>query len=485
MADARHRYRVGNGVSALAPVLCGLLLFSSSVHALTPEQWLEDFRQLLGEMSSHYANLDSAVKDRRIDLAEIRKTAETRIAAAKTDGEAKAAIDWFLRQFGDGHARVDWSKSESVKEKPRPICERLGYTRRDAGGLDFSKVDGFTALNDADSLYFPAGILRLSDKRKPGMLRIHLFTETAHPELCTQAQKELGIADGAECGSDCFHRMQIRTGNLLTAALERRIEALQRAGATAIVVDLTGNGGGNDWVEPAARVLTPVPLRSPRVAFLRHPHWSNQLRQHLHDIEADLRDKAEPRAVLKEAADTIRTALKEAEKPCDRSGVWSDAPTKPDCSLVVAEGIHSTGVLAYAKPGTFAETLRSRGRLFYPSQYSYREGLNRLPLIVVTDGGTASASELFVASMRDNNAARIIGTPTNGSGCGYTDGGIAASLKHSGGTVKLPDCIRLRADGTNEVLGIIPDVLVPWGWRDSRYQRAMNVVRVLETVVKR
>lgn len=274
----------------------------------------------------------------------------------------------------------------------------------------------------------------------------------------------------------------MRTSNLLTAALERRIEGLQRAGATAIVVDLTGNGGGTDWVEPAARVLTPVPLRSPRLAFLRHPHWSNQLRQRLDDIEADLRDGGEPRSVLEQAAVTIRAAMAEASKPCDRSGVWTGS--RSDCSLVMTEGLHSTGVLAYAKPGMFKETLRSRGTLFHPSQYVYREGLNRLPLFIITDGGTASASELFVASLRDNDAAHIIGTSTLGAGCGHTNGGIAAQLKHSGAAVKLPDCIRLRADGTNEVVGIIPDVLVPWRTRDSQYQRAMKAVRVLETTVK-
>jgi len=42
-------------------------------------------------------------------------------------------------------------------------------------------------------------------------------------------------------------------------------------------------------VEPAARVLTSVPLRAPRLAFLRHPHWSKQLRERLADIETDLR----------------------------------------------------------------------------------------------------------------------------------------------------------------------------------------------------
>jgi C-terminal processing protease CtpA/Prc len=110
--------------------------------------------------------------------------------------------------------------------------------------------------------------------------------------------------------------------------------------------------------------------------------------------------------------------------------------------------------------------------------------VNRLPLYLLVDGLTASASELFAAMLRDNNAARLIGTSTLGAGCGHTNGGIAATLKNSGSSLKLPDCIRLRGDGSNEVLGIVPDVLVPWRSRDSKHQRAMKTVRALESAVK-
>ncbi len=32
-------------------------------------------------------------------------------------------------------------------------------------------------------------------------------------------------------------------------------------------------------------------------------------------------------------------------------------------------------------------------------------------------------------------------------------------MKNSGATLELPDCVRFRADGSNEVAGVIPDVL--------------------------
>ena len=467
-------------------IAVSLLFISSPMHALSNEAWLEDFRQILAEMSSHYANLDSAVEDRRLDLVAIRKTAETRIAAAKNDDEAKQAIDWFMRQFGDGHAWVNWRAARtqsSAGEDDRPVCERLGYSHREPGGIDFSLLPGYQTIRDDDSRFFAGGVLHLSARKRLGILRIHLFSETAHPELCTQALRLLQLSEKAECDHTCARRASIAAANLLTLALERRVEALQRAGATALVIDITGNGGGSDWVEPAARVLTPAPLQSPRRPFLRHPHWSKQLREQLADVEADLGTSPAPQ--LEKAARVLREAIAEAETPCDRSSLWNEPSRKPNCSLVVSNPpLFSTGILPYAKSGSIAESLVSRGTMFHPSQYAYREGRNRLPLVLVTDGATASAAELFAAMLRDNGAARLVGTSTLGAGCGHTNGGIPATLKNSRAELRLPDCIRLRADGSNEVLGVVPDVLVAWRARDSAFQRAWKTARALDAMVK-
>lgn len=464
-----------------------LLLFSAG-------PWLEDFRHLLDEVSAHYANLDSVLEDRKVDLKAIRTTAEERIRNAKNEAEAKEAIDWFLRQFGDGHAWVRWSPATpppstaaavaEAEAKPQPLCTRLGYTRRDPTGIDFTKLPEYTPLADDDAVYFPGGILQLN-RKKVGILRIHLFSENAHPELCTAAQSQLGVADDAACEGMCVHRLERRMADLLTAALERRVEALRRAGATAMIVDITGNGGGSNWVEPAARVLTPVPLRSPRLSFLRHPHWRKQLRERLEDLEIDLKAGREPKELLERSAATLRAAIAEADRECDRSGLWADPPNTPDCSLVVGGGLlYSTGVLPYARPDALPQSLVSRNVIFLPSQYTYREGVNRLPLYVLVDGNTGSAAEYFAAMLQDNDAATIIGTVTTGSGCGYTNGGIPAKLPNSGGELRLPDCIRLRADGSNEVLSVVPDVLVAWRTRDSRYQRAARAAEALKKVVR-
>lgn len=79
-------------------------------------------------------------------------------------------------------------------------------------------------------------------------------------------------------------------------------------------------------------------------------------------------------------------------------------------------------------------------------------------LFVLVDAGTASASEYFAAVLRDNDAARIVGARTMGAGCGYVDGGGEFVLPRTGLRVRVPNCVRMRKDGTNERAGIRPDV---------------------------
>jgi hypothetical protein len=51
--------------------------------------------------------------------------------------------------------------------------------------------------------------------------------------------------------------------------------------------------------------------------------------------------------------------------------------------------------------------------------------------------------------------------------------------------IKAPDCARLRANGENEVAGIVPYVLVPWRGNDSPYQRAARALAALESWTER
>jgi len=449
------------------------------------DKWLDDFHQILDEMSSHYANLDAAIQDRRMDLPALRKRTEDAIHNAKTDDDAKREIERFLQAFGDGHVDVRWPSAETPKapeatQKPKSLCERFGYDQVIRPGVNFGRLPEYRADDDADTKEFPGGILTLSNGRRAGIVRIGLFSAQTHPVLC-QAVEAAWKRDAAEeCDFGCEMDFERRVDDAATAALERRVASLRKEGATAIVIDLTRNGGGGNWVEPAARVLTPVALRSPRIGFLHHQHWVTSFESRLKDIDHDLAQHDD--AKLREAKNVFTRALEIAKTPCDHTGVWNDPPVAPKCPMVVPDLIYTTGSLAYAKPGSVNADW-ARGSVFSPSVYEYHEGANLLPLYVLVDQYTASASEYFVAMMKDNKAATIIGEATRGAGCGHTDGGVYATLKNSGGRLSLPDCARFRADGTNEISGIIPDVLVPWSPYESAYQRASKTRKALESAV--
>lgn len=456
------------------------------VHAqnFKPDPWLADFAQLKREISSKYANLEWAIANRGLDLNQLSQQTETSLKQAQNEGEARKILDSFLNSFGDGHLGAEWIQSktniapatESAQSSvPVPLCERVGFrSQKQPSRIDFTKLSNFREFTTKDSKYFPMGVMRVAGHKDVGVIRIPLFREYAFPDLCEQAAVELRLTPDAKCDEECEDLVGRAAANLLTEALARQVEALKSLKIRALLVDISGNGGGTNWTEPAARTFTPIPLRSPRQQFIRHEHWTRLLKQRLEVIEAEERQPdATNRKLLARGAETLRNALRASQELCDRSSIWENK--EPGCTLVAAAAnLYPQSVLPFAKPGILPDKPSSR-LLFFPSRYAYREGVYSGQLIVLVDQGTWSSAEYFAAMLRDNEAATIIGEPTGGAGCGYTDGGIQTFLKNSGARIRVPDCVRLRADGTNEVAGITPDVLIPWRTNDSRYQRVNRV----------
>lgn len=123
--------------------------------------------------------------------------------------------------------------------------------------------------------------------------------------------------------------------------------------------------------------------------------------------------------------------------------------------------------------------------VFSPAQFPYHDGVWSGPLIVLVDGETWSAAESFAAVLQDNHAALIVGARTGGAGCGHTNGGTPTRLAHSGATLDLPDCVRFRADGSNEVRGILPDLVLATRGNDAPAFRAALLTPVLADAIRR
>jgi hypothetical protein len=447
-----------------------------------PQPWLDDFHELMGAMESHYADLDWAIHDRRMDLPKLRLETEDKLRQSGDEQTSRRVLEKFLDAFGDGHLSITWpsmasSSSDKSSRKNMSLCSRLGYEAHHAAGIDFSLLPGFGNVEGEGSELFPGGVLTLKSGVKLGILRIDSFSEHRFPEECEKTIREMSLGDKATCDEGCENEIELRTANRLTAELVTRVQQLRGKGATALLVDITNNGGGSDWNEPVVRSLSSVPLIDAHSGFIKNEHWTTELEGRLREVEADLEKGREPRSVLADAAERLRTAIARSKEPCDRSHAFSDG--KISCSLEVDDLLYWSGVLPYAKPGSFA-SLESKATLFHALRYAYSEDTQRLPLYVVVDRRTWSSAERFASILQDNAAATIIGELTGGAGCGFTNGGIPTTLTHSRAEVKMPDCVGIRKDGSNGNDGVTPDDLVPWATRDTPFTKAIKLLGALE-----
>ena len=305
--------------------LIAFLVSSALGQSLKPDPWLEDFTQLKHEMATHYANLEWAVSERGLDLQRLSGETEAAVKAAKTDAEARIAIDTFLRTFGDGHLRAEWVSAapSSVTSIPNgPLCERLGFrARANRTALDFATLNGFRSVDAEESKFISAGFGTLANGKRFGVVGIRLFDESIFPELCDAAAAELKLSQDSTCDDECVNKIRSRTGNLYVAAMAAQVKRLSEAKIDILVVDLVGNGGGNDVYQPMARMLTPVRLRSPASGFVRHPHWAKQNRDRLSDIEAAIpASSGSMREKLTAAVAAARRDLREAAR------LWPNSP---------------------------------------------------------------------------------------------------------------------------------------------------------------
>jgi hypothetical protein len=296
------------------------------------------------------------------------------------------------------------------------------------------------------------------------------------PEVCASALQALALAPDADCDDACADKVESAAYTILSRDLESRIRMLRRLGASVLLIDLTGNGGGSEWAEAAARMVSPLTLRSEHRGFVRGEHWSrywDSLAQELRAAAA--RTSGEDKPKLLEWAAAAEHARTEANTPCPSEPLWSGR--RLECEWLAMAG-YATGLLGEAD----AAALRKKpwgASLFTPAEYEFTERVWQGPLIVLVDGGTGSAAEEFAAVLQDNQAAVILGAPTVGAGCGHTNGGTPTTLTHSGAILELPDCARLRADGSNEVGGIDPDVLVGFRLSDGLRRKALRLSAVL------
>lgn len=437
-------------------------------------------------VDTKYANIEWLRAEREVDLAALFGRAAAAIGNAGSDAQAMAVFDRLAQRFGDGHVGISWpspgaasGSGPSTPSKPAPVtvesfCRERGYDAAQASAGLGPSLAGYVPIESGQLL--PAGTVTAGGVRA-GIVRIGVFQPQGFPSLCAQAVKSLSIPLEVPCDESCDNAIVTHAYRGLTGALEDRLTRLRAAGAEVLIVDVTGNGGGSEWTEAAARMVSRRRLTSARIGFVRGAHWEKQWRE--------LGERLRGFAAKASAADRSRLLAWAAEADAARAEAARTCPQSggADCPWVGRAG-YSTGLVGSIPADAFAGK-EWEAYVFNPGQHRYRDGVWSGPVVVLTDQETWSAAEQFASLLQDNRAALIVGARTGGAGCGHTWGGTPTKLANSGAVLKLPDCVRFRADGSNEVRGIVPDFVLPWRANDGRAFRARMLAAALPEAAAR
>jgi hypothetical protein len=389
---------------------------------------------------------------------------------ATSDAEASAAITAFVGAFHDGHFApvATPGSSSSVSTKP-PIVERAPDARtgcaafgfvsktRIAFTLSFESLPGFRLLSDGSTSAFRTGVIEL-DGRRIGILRIPRFRPAEFPEVCERAWASLS-ASGIEPTRSAILKV---VDNEWLRTLAARLRELRDQKISLLIVDVGGNGGGNDLGDWAVRLFTREPVRSAPLLLsagpVAIPYFDEQLADLQHALDSGVQVPASTRNKLEKAiADFSRRKLEAKARQCDMSWVWREqrAWGKSSCTRLISSGFAS-GTLDYAEPGSI-DAAAARA-LYWPSIADSLRGAWTGPGYILTDAKTGSAAEMFTALMKDRAIAKTVGTRTFGLGCGFMVYDDPVVLPHSKRAFRIPNCVRLRGDGSDEVAGVAPDL---------------------------
>jgi hypothetical protein len=487
-----HRY-LANCLRSVASGLCFVTLCALSAQAGSFDRnaWLGDYAALKAALEKQYSNLAwFGSPESGVDLPALDRRTLAALEWAKSDEDARSAILSFVRSFHDGH----FSELEALAPPTGTKSATPGdtqYSRQDAAGgcaalgdssdgsasfsVPFERLPGFHLVSDGLTQPFRVGVLTGGDPpMRLGMVRIRSF-ETDSPTLCMEAWKQ-----------DAFWNQQ---GKLLRGALRQavtlawyraladQLRRLKSDGATAVLVDVGDNSGGDDSGDIAARLLTAKPLHSA-------PLWMSQDKaasaQYFDEQLAALRRALQLDPPSKEIVEkSISTFSFQKEKltqiVCPMDWVWRERRTwNSEACRRLTEAGSAGGPLAYLAADAVGDARVAR-LLHWPSQVTALWGAWTGPVYVLTNGRTYSAAEMFAAVLQNNRAAKTIGSQTGGDGCGFMNDPDPVVLPYSRLRFRIPNCVRMRADGTDEVAGVKPDLPVLPTEGENKRTRAMRV----------
>lgn len=440
-----------------------LALLVAAAPGWDPAPWLADLAQLRGAIDRDYPNRDWLTGEREVSLDRWFDRAAEAIQSSASEADARQAFDRLIERFDDGHLALDWAKpaaSGNGPAAPLPppaditaFCAARGYDAGQVSAGTAAALPGYRAIDAGGP--FAAGLVA-SGTRQVGVVRIGVFQPAGYPSVCAGAVAATRTPIARPCDAACEDRVLTEAYATLTRGLMATVERLRSAGADVLMVDLTRNGGGSEWAEAAARIVTPVALRSAPVGVVRGAGWEARWRALATKLRSEAtRARRSDRAMLLDYA-AQADAVANGVQPCPGAS----------CPRLARAG-YASGLLPTLRAGQL-EGREWGVDVFSAAQFPYRDGVWTGPVIVLVDDETWSAAEQFAALLQDNGAAVVMGTRTGGAGCGHLDdGGGPVVLAHSGAKLRMPNCMRFRKDGSNEVGGVVPDVPTGVRWNDG------------------
>ncbi|PZR06614.1 MAG: hypothetical protein DI536_30110 [Archangium gephyra] len=456
--------------------------------------WLNDYRTLKAALEANYSHLAwFGSPQGGVDLPALDRRTEQALRGARTDVEATAAFDAFIAAFHDGHLVRRPTSPPPVSPLPEPAkpssypdantaCAALGYvpSTRVNFSLPFESLPSFTLMTDGLSEAFRSGVVRSGD-RSIGIVRIPRFRAGEFPGICTRAFEGATSRDGGVRPEDISNRVD----PVWLDTLAQRLRAFRKEGVSMVLVDLGGNGGGNDLGDWATRAFTSQPLTSAPLQVTAGDAGLPYLQKEVSELSAALavdggvNERA--RAMLEEQRAGFEARVSAAGSPCSMGWVWKERRPwgTSSCTRLVDAGFFS-GPLGSLDAGVV--DARSASTLFWATIAEPVRGVWSGEVFVLIDGQTASSAEAFTTLLSDHGIARTIGVHTLGAGCGFMNDVAPVVLPNSRLTFSMPNCVRLRKDGSDDVAGVAPDLPVLPLPGESARARAM---RVLETMTKR
>jgi hypothetical protein len=458
---------------------------------------MRDYALLKAGLERSYANLAwFASPQGGIDLPALDRRTIRSLRTAENDEDAKAAILGFIAGFHDGHlARVEslQAAAEPPAAPAKPTwdklsaadgCAALGYApvRSIPFSLPFEALSGSTLESDGLSRPFRAYTWISARGTTFGIVRIPRFREQdSPPSICIQEW----TAQQQTTGHIDLDRLNENVSKAWFQALADQLARFKREQVSAVIVDIGGNSGGNDTGDWATRLFTPRAVRSAPLWMSASPaaegYFDEQLDELRRALEAHPGAAATTRAALQAArAGFERRKASIGARKCEMSWVWREQRLwNPAGRSRLVEAGYFSGQLDYLPAGSM-EDVELAAKLYWAAAVDPFRGAWSGPVYVLTDGKTASSAEMFTAVLRDNGIARIVGAPTAGDGGGFMFSEAPLELPHSHLRFQMPNCVRLRADGTNEVAGIQPDLPILPRQGESPKARAARLLNAIE-----